>query len=51
MFFYSWCKVERTYDEKDIPINLQATGYKFKIKAEKVSDNEYVFMFNKAVVI
>ena len=40
-----------TYDPKDIPVNLQGQKYRFKIPAEKISDTEYVFMFNKAYML
>lgn len=36
------------YEEDDIPVELRGEGYKFRIKAEKVSDMEYVFYFKKA---
>ena len=36
------------YEEDWIPIELQGEGYKFAIPAEKISDTEYAFMFNKA---
>ena len=39
------------YNAEDIPINLQGEKYRFKIPAEKLSDTEYVFMFNKAVML
>ena len=41
----------RNYDEKDIPTNLQATGYKFRIPATKISDTEYAFMFEDAKTV
>lgn len=43
-----YVQAHRLYDESDIPANLQSEGYKFKIPAEKISDTEYVFMFDKA---
>ena len=39
------------YDPKDIPIELQGQKYRFKIPAEKISDTEYVFMFDKACML
>ena len=39
------------YNEDDIPINLQGESYKFKIPAEKLSDTEFVFRFEKAVML
>ena len=54
------CKVKksiistiRTLSEEDmghIPNNLQGSNYKFYIPAEKLSDNEYVFKFDKAIM-
>lgn len=40
-----------TYDPKDIPVELQGQKYCFKIPAEKISDTEYVFMFDKAYML
>ena len=39
------------YNEDDIPINLQGESYKFKIPAEKLSDTEFVFKFDKAIML
>lgn len=36
------------YGEDDIPVELRGKGYKFRIKAEKVSDMEFAFYFKKA---
>lgn len=41
----------RNYSEEDIPTNLQATGYKFRIPATKISDTEYTFMFEDAKTV
>lgn len=41
----------RKFEEDDIPVNLQATGYKFRINAEKISDTEFVFKFDKAFMV
>ena len=36
------------YESDWIPENFQYEGYRFTIPAEKISDTEYVFMFNNA---
>lgn len=36
------------YEDGDIPVELRGEGYKFRIKAEKISDMEFVFYFKKA---
>ena len=36
------------YDKEDIPSELQAKEYKFRIFAEKISDTEFVFPFKAA---
>lgn len=41
----------RNLSDGDIPANLMSTGYKFRIPAEKISDTEYVFMFDKASMV
>ena len=38
----------RQLNDGDIPENLMSGGYRFRIPAEKLSDTEYVFMFDKA---
>lgn len=48
---WKYCQAIRKFEEKDIPVNLQATGYKFRINAEKIAENEYVFMFDNAKMI
>ena len=35
-------------DLEDLPIELRGKSYKFRIKAKKVSENEYVFPFCEA---
>ena len=44
-------QARRFLGEDDIPVNLQASGYKFRINADKISDTEYVFKFDNAVTI
>ncbi len=39
------------YDVNDLPIELRGTSYKFRIMAEHISENEYVFPFTKAKMI
>jgi len=39
------------YDKDDIPVELQASKYKFSIPAEKLNDTEFVFKFDKAVML
>jgi len=39
------------YDKEDIPVELQGTKYRFRIPAEKLSDTEFVFKFDKAVML
>ena len=39
------------YNSDDIPVNLQGEKYRFKIPAEKISDTEYVFNFDKAIML
>lgn len=46
-----YVQAHRLYDETDIPANLQSEGYKFKIPANQISENEYVFMFKDAVMM
>lgn len=41
----------RRFEEGDIPVNLQATGYSFSIPAEKLSETEYVFRFENASMV
>lgn len=41
----------RRFEEGDIPVNLQATGYSFSILAEKLSETEYVFRFENASMV
>ena len=48
---FDYCQAYRAFEEEDIPINLQAEGYTFKILAEEVSENEYVFMFKNAFML
>lgn len=43
--------VVRKYSEDDIPVNLQGEKYRFVIPAKKISDTEYVFMFNNAKML
>ena len=46
-----YVQTSRKFEEDDIPVNLQATSYKFRINAEKVSDTEFVFKFDKAFMV
>ena len=46
---YNLTQARRTIEEGDIPANLQASGYKFRINGDKVSDTEFVFLFKNAV--
>lgn len=39
------------YEEDDIPVELRGEGYRFRIKAEKVSDMEFAFYFKKAEML
>ena len=39
------------YETDDIPVELRGEKYKFRIKAEKISDMEYVFYFKKAEML
>lgn len=41
----------RVLSDGDVPSNLMSAGYKFRILAEKISDTEYVFMFDKACMV
>lgn len=41
----------RVLSDGDVPANLMSAGYRFRIPAEKISDTEYVFMFDKACMI
>ena len=43
---YVKCTIK--YNPEDLPTELKAKGYIFNIKAEKTSDNEYVFPFSAA---
>lgn len=44
-------QARRFLGEDDLPVNLQASGYKFRINADKISDTEYVFKFDNAITI
>ena len=46
-----YLKTTFKYNEEDIPVNLQAEKYRFKIPVEKLSDTEYVFKFDKAIML
>ena len=39
------------FEKEDIPVELQGTKYRFRILAEKISDTEFVFKFDKAVML
>lgn len=39
------------YEDDDIPIELRGEKYKFRIKAEKISDMEFAFYFKKAEML
>lgn len=39
------------FEKEDIPVELQGTKYKFRILPEKISDTEFVFKFDKAVML
>lgn len=41
----------RNLSDGDVPANLMSANYKFRIPAEKISDTEYVFMFDKACMV
>jgi len=36
------------YDKEDLPPELRGQMYKYRIYAEKISDNEFMFPFSKA---
>lgn len=39
------------YNKEDLPTELRGQNYKFRICAEQISDNEFVFPFNKAQMV
>lgn len=39
------------YNKEDLPPELRGQTYKYRIHAEKISDNEFVFPFSKAEMI
>lgn len=39
------------YENDDIPVELRAEKYRFRMKAEKVSDMEFAFYFKKAEML
>ena len=43
--------IQTKIDIQDLPIELRGKCYKFRISAEKVSENEFVFPFCKAEMI
>ena len=45
------CVANRPFSEDDLPVNLQAAGYSFSIKAEKLSETEYIFHFKNASMV
>lgn len=41
----------KKYDKEDLPVELRGQAYKFRINAEQISENEFVFPFNKAKML
>ena len=39
------------YNKEDLPMELRGQTYKFRIIAEQISENEFVFPFNKATMM
>lgn len=39
------------YEKDDLPVELRGQTYKFRIIAEQVSEDEFVFPFNKATMM
>ena len=44
-------QLKLTLNKEDIPANLQAPTYKFRIPSTKISDTEYTFLFKNARTI
>ena len=44
----SLIQVIHTYDKDDIPVQFQSENYRFRIPARKLSETEFVFMFEDA---
>lgn len=43
--------IQTKIDLEDLPIELRGKCYKFRISAEQISENEFVFPFKKAIMI
>lgn len=41
----------KKYDREDLPVELRGQTYKFRINAEQISENEFVFPFNRAKML
>lgn len=39
------------YNKEDLPVELRGQTYKFRIIAEQISENEFLFPFNKATMM
>lgn len=39
------------YEKDDLPVELRGDTYKFRIIAEQISEDEFVFPFNKATMM
>ncbi len=46
-----YTQAQRKYEKEDMPANLRATGYSFRIPATKMNENEFTFMFKDAFML
>lgn len=43
--------IQIMYDVNDLPVELRGKTYKFRIIAEQISEDEFLFPFNKAIMM